>query len=129
MQSETKLTSRLVRGGRTARAMILNVHGHKMQTPGWPDLYIAHKLWTGFLEMKGPRTKIEPHQQQIIGGLKERNVSVYVVRFIGQEDSWWRFRIQDEYDRRHKIFEIEDTEAKVFVELMTKLMLLESDEE
>ena len=32
--------------------MVLNVHGHAMQSPGWADLQVYHRMWTGHIELK-----------------------------------------------------------------------------
>jgi hypothetical protein len=121
MKTETQLTSQLLRAGRMCRAEILSLHGHDMQAPGWPDAYIAHPYWIGWIEFKGPNTKIEPHQQKIIASLRDKGVNVFVVRFLEQEKLFWNMRIQNEIGAMYSIFTHEGPDAKVFSGLMLRL--------
>jgi len=52
----------LVKSLRECGAVVFNIHGHAMQVAGIPDLYIAHPVWTGWLELKtgnNPATKLQ----------------------------------------------------------------------
>lgn len=44
------------------RAYTFNVHGHAMQKSGLPDLYVAHTIWTGWLELKTKGGRYSPIQ-------------------------------------------------------------------
>jgi hypothetical protein len=35
-------------------------------TPGWPDLYVSHPLWQGWIEMKGRTTKLSKAQELVL---------------------------------------------------------------
>ncbi len=62
---ESDFQKSLVRELRDAGAVILKIHGHAMQAPGWPDLYIAHHAIPGggaWLELK--RDGHEPTELQ-----------------------------------------------------------------
>ena len=63
-------------------AMILpNVAG-RMVAPGWPDRLVWHRYWSGLLEFKGKRTRVEPHQKIKLRELRERQPGcVFVVRY------------------------------------------------
>lgn len=122
MKSETKLTAILVKAGRDCNAEILNIHGGAMQTPGWPDTFIDHAVWTGFVEFKGPTTRLTPAQKRVIRQLKKRNrVPAWVVRFLLQDETFWQFRIENETGEERKTFTVDDTPHKVFCELMLRL--------
>jgi len=57
------VTLALVAGGKS--------RGQMMQTPGWPDRYICHPLWMGWLEFKVD-APLTPLQAQRIRMLNER---------------------------------------------------------
>jgi len=49
--------------------------GTKLAQPsqsGWPDRWVAHVCWTGWLEFKGLKTKLEPLQAKTIREIEER---------------------------------------------------------
>lgn len=50
--ASTVVRDALVKDG----AMVLKIHGHAMQAPGWPDLYVAHPTYGGWIEMKAGST-------------------------------------------------------------------------
>lgn len=61
---ETSFQSILVKSLREAGAVVFNIHGHAMQIAGIPDLYVAHPIWTGWLELKAGTnvaTKLQQH--------------------------------------------------------------------
>ena len=126
MKTETKLTAQLVRAGRECKAEILSLKGVKpteqgSQTPGWPDIFVSHPYWWGWIEFKGPRTLISPIQKRVIKNLMERSTPVWVVRFLDQERDYWHFRIEDYESRMYGTFAVEDSTQKVFVELLRAL--------
>ena len=47
----------------------------------WPDRYVCHPDWRGFLECKSIHGKLKPAQRRIIQGLRDRDESVWVLRF------------------------------------------------
>lgn len=62
--------------------VVFNVHGHEMQASGWPDLYVAG-TFTGWIEIKGLRTKVQPLQEEVMLRLRNRGVPAFVLR-----DGW-----------------------------------------
>ena len=93
MLTETKLTARLVKAWREAGGEILNIMGGGyMQAPGWPDVFVCHKLWSGWLEIKGPKTKIQPTQERIIKALSVTQ-NAWIVRIVHQDSNQWTFDI------------------------------------
>lgn len=61
----------------------------KMQAAGWPDRWVCHKLWCGWLEFKGENTLLTVKQHHIIYSLNKRQpCSAFVVR--------WPNRIENE---------------------------------
>lgn len=61
----------------------LSLHGHGMQAPGWPDLYVAHKIWSGWFELKANDGALST-AQKIIGRRLERHGLFYVLRLDGE---------------------------------------------
>lgn len=55
--------------------------GSMMQEDGIPDRYWCHTYWCGWLEFKGPKTKLRPKQRIFIREHSERQPgSAYVIR-------------------------------------------------
>jgi len=65
-------------------AEVLNIHGHGMQAPGWPDLQVFHPKWTGFLELKvtAKPTKL---QKARIAKLIRRGTPAFFLQLSGEE--------------------------------------------
>lgn len=60
--------------------MTFNVHGHKMQAAGWPDLQIYHPVFTGHIELKIRRNQCSELQQERIKMLKLLGTAAFVLR-------------------------------------------------
>lgn len=90
MQSytENKFQAALVKEFEKMRCLVFNCHGHKMQAAGWPDLWIAHAAWTGWLELKRANREVTPLQKRRIRQILDHGVKAYVVRH--------RFIVEDE---------------------------------
>ena len=72
---------------RSAAAWTFNIHGHSGQKAGVPDLYVAHPIWRGWLEIKVDDHPLEPKQREEARRLIERQDVVYVIR-VDSEDDW-----------------------------------------
>lgn len=44
----------------------LSVHGHGMQAPGWPDLYVHLGSWRGWLELKQHDGRLSTIQRTVV---------------------------------------------------------------
>ena len=68
--------------------VVFNVHGHGMQTPGWPDLYIAlpatpeYPSWQGWVELKVGKNKPTALQEHRIKQLHKVGCPACVLRLI-----------------------------------------------
>jgi hypothetical protein len=126
---ETRLTARLVKQIRNANGKVLNVHGHASQEPGWPDVFVTHRYWTGWIEFKNSKTQISSYQEEILASLANE-VPTWIVRFIevqgGEKDSHWMFRIEDPLTMRAKkqVF-LDGGDMKVAIELLRILKQLD----
>lgn len=78
---ETEWQAKVVSQIRKCNALVLNTHGHIYQQSGWPDIYIAHRFFSGWVELKGEHTLLEDHQRLIMKKLNERGVPAYVARY------------------------------------------------
>ena len=78
--SEATLTRRLCKELEKRGAFVFAIVGGILQEPGWPDRYIAHKKWSGWVEFK-KNTKVSEKQAWIISELRKRGVNAVVVRF------------------------------------------------
>lgn len=124
MKTETQLTAQLVKAWREMRAEVLNLHGHMGQAPGWPDVFISHRTWTGWLEFKGSKTPWQPRQREIIKTLG-RTENIWVVRFLEQESSYWRFEISDSDLVIRLDTKLFSTDGQVAAKLLQELARLE----
>jgi len=78
---ENEWAKEIIKQLRRCNSLVLNTHGEQYQQPGWPDVYIAHTFFCGWIEFKGSTTKLEPHQKKMIKGLNDKGVSAYVARY------------------------------------------------
>lgn len=58
------------------------VHGSRMQTCGWPDVYLFSRIWTGWLELKVGKNPADPLQRVQIRNLRMQHVPAFVLRGI-----------------------------------------------
>jgi hypothetical protein len=88
MLTETKITAKIVSILRKEYyAQVLNICGGEYQSKGWPDLYIVHWKFVGFIECKGQKTVLEPLQIATMREIIKRGGVAYVLRFT-YEKSW-----------------------------------------
>ena len=80
MTPETRLKNRVVAALKSVDALVLKVHGHALQAPGWPDLQVYHVSWFGHLELKCGRAVTSTAQRLIIAQLRRRGFPAYVLR-------------------------------------------------
>ena len=66
-------------------ALVFNVHGHAMQSIGWPDLYVAHWKWSGWLELKVDHEPLREVQRIVLRELSKRRVPCFVLRLHVEE--------------------------------------------
>lgn len=107
--TESQMTRRLCKRLTDKGWFVYAAVGTEMQS-GWPDRFIAHAQWHGWVEFKTDDYTCEPQQKLTIKRLLERGVNVHVVRFLKPES-----RLQLE-DREGVIF-YEFHESK-FLEVM-----------
>lgn len=80
--TETKLTRELCRALEKLGALTLSLTASRYQQPGWPDRWVCHRAFTGWLEFKGPDTQVTPLQLERMRQINERSPgSAFVVRF------------------------------------------------
>ena len=63
-------------------AKTLKLHGHAMQAGGWPDVYVAHPAWRGWIETKVDDNELDPRQRSNADGLLSRGDRFVVVRLM-----------------------------------------------
>ena len=76
---ETNFQRALVISLKECGATVFNIHGHAFQIAGVPDLYIAHKIWTGWLELKTGNNPATLLQQHTLKKLYDCEVSAYIL--------------------------------------------------
>ena len=82
MLTETDLRKRFVEQLRKAGAKVIPYVGSTYGQSGTADIYVAHKRWSGWVEFKGPKTKIEPLQKLFQEDMLARGVNSVFVRFL-----------------------------------------------
>ncbi len=88
---ENKFQTKVVKQLKNQAAFIVNVHGHRMQKSGLPDLLIVHKDWKGWLELKTGKSTIKKNQASAIQRIQAakielRNMPVYVLRCVERDE-------------------------------------------
>jgi hypothetical protein len=63
---------------------VLSLHGHAMQEPGWPDIYVASSRWSGFIELKMATGQLST-AQKIVGRRLEAHGVFVVLRYIDEQ--------------------------------------------
>ncbi len=100
---ENVFQPKIIKGLRQDGAICWQIVGNVFQKLGLPDLYVASKIWTGWLELKVENRVLEPHQAKRIRELNERGVPAFVAR----------------YRRKHGVFiEIVDGDSATPIELV-----------
>ena len=78
---ESKFTAEFCRGLRQCNAMVYPLIGSTRAPAGWPDRYVHHRLWQGFIEFKATETVVRTHQWEIIRNLnKIKPLSALILR-------------------------------------------------
>ncbi len=86
---ECEKTRKLCTELKNVNALVFAIVGSTRQEPGWPDRWISHKLWTGFIEFKDERTAIKKKQRWIIQQINKRSPGgAFFVRFPNRIESW-----------------------------------------
>jgi hypothetical protein len=78
--NESQFSSYIGSALKTAGAKVLKLHGHAMQAAGWPDTYVSHWNWRGWVEFKVGSRKLTPLQLKFIGDLNIRGDNAIVMR-------------------------------------------------
>lgn len=80
-ESESQGSRRLYRELRAHNALVLALVAHRAQEGGWPDCFVCHTLWRGWLELKADKTLVSLKQRYIIKELNaRRSGSAFVIR-------------------------------------------------
>jgi len=78
---ECAWTRKMCRELERCNAVVFACVAHKMQAPGWPDRWVCHRRWRGWLEFKGDNTRLTALQRKRIRDLNDRQPgSAFVVR-------------------------------------------------
>jgi len=81
---EGQWTRKVCASLKKCNAVIFACVAQAMQEPGWPDRWICHRRWRGWLEFKGVNTRLSAIQRKKIDDLNARQPgSAYVVRQPG----------------------------------------------
>ncbi len=75
--SETRALCRLLE---QCNALTYAAVGGQYGASGWPDRFVAHPAWSGWLEMKTGNRKLSAGQQNVLRRLNEAGVRAYVLR-------------------------------------------------
>lgn len=86
MINETVFCKQIVQAVKSVGAMTFNVHGHKMQASGWPDLQIYHPSFTGHVELKVGKNPASALQKERISLLKKLGTMAFVLRLHNYDD-------------------------------------------
>ena len=83
--TETDLRKPFIAALRACGAKVVPYVGSKMGQQGTADVFVAHTSWHGWIEFKGPTTKIQPLQQLFIDDMNKRGVNAVVVRLFDKQ--------------------------------------------
>lgn len=80
MLTEREFSKQVVSALESAGSWCFNVHGHRFQKSGTPDVYVANIRWTGWIEFKVGSSRPRPLQIMTMKDLLVRGVPAFVVR-------------------------------------------------
>jgi hypothetical protein len=69
---ERDLVAEFTRTLRAQGALVYPLIQDERTPPGWPDRLVWHEKWCGLVEVKGPATRAEPHQVELLRRLDEK---------------------------------------------------------
>lgn len=104
--NESKFQKMVIRSLKDTGAMTFNVHGHAMQAAGWPDIYVAHPKWQGWIELK-VTARLRDLQVVRIEDLLARDVNAFVLR-------WKEERVIASIPVNRDLVDLEETGWKEF---------------
>lgn len=84
---ENKFQTRLVEMLRSRGAKVLNVHGHMLQQAGWPDLFISHWDFTGWIELKVDDRPASTLQKICVKDLRLRRTKAFFLRYDNSDQT------------------------------------------
>lgn len=84
--SEAAFTTRLATALRARGALTFKIHGHLLQAGGWPDTYVAHPMWRGWIESKVDSNNLDARQRAIGKQLKRAGDRFVVARFCRESE-------------------------------------------
>lgn len=114
---ECEDTRAICRDMKRVNAKVIALVGGPMQESGLPDRYIAHLVWSGWIEFKSPHRKVEKHQAQQIRDLRARGVNACVVRFHA-DGSTHVEELCDEPQGSRSIGKITNRDGRLLLELL-----------
>lgn len=91
-QSETALRKPFINALRNVGALVIPYVGSTYGVAGTSDVFVAHVKWHGWIEFKGPKTKVEAVQQHFIDEMLKRKVNAFVVRLF--PNNWFEINGQ-----------------------------------
>ena len=80
--NETAASAKVCRELEELGALTLSITPDQRGGTSWPDKYVAHVKWSGFLEFKIGTRQTTRFQKHMIAELKRRGVNVWVVRVV-----------------------------------------------
>jgi hypothetical protein len=78
---ESDFSKKVVTALESVGALMLNIHGHRMQKGGIPDLWCCHPKWTGWTELKCEDRKPTKLQVNMMKDMLRRGTPAFVVRY------------------------------------------------
>jgi len=82
MATETELRKPIIKALRKVNAIVVPYVGSTMGIEGVADVFVAHTRWQGWIEFKGPTTKIKPLQLRFIEDMRQRGVNAHIMRLF-----------------------------------------------
>lgn len=80
-ETESQWTKKVCEELRKCNALVFSLVAQRAGEAGWPDRYVCHKLWNGWLEFKGKATKLKQKQACMIRELNVRQPgSAFIIR-------------------------------------------------
>jgi hypothetical protein len=82
MPTETELRQPVCAALRKTGAIVVPYVGSMMGMEGASDIFLGSLYWQGWIEFKGPKTKLTTLQAKFIADMRQRKVNALVMRLM-----------------------------------------------
>lgn len=106
---ESEIQSKMVSALKKCNSEVLNIHGHAEQASGWPDLYVSHTKFHGWVELKVDGNQCSVLQRKRLQSLRAKGTKAMCLRYLNDEEQFvvdsyaWDEEEKENFLRKHPV--------------------------